>query len=153
MKFARDPSSTVTAITPESPVFTNTEQIPWTDWVIEGTHFKLLHLHKESGGFSMMLKVDPGNESPVHGHVGAVEVYVVEGEFGYGEDRGDAGYYGYEPPGARHEPTSPNGCLMFAVAHGPLVGYGPDGEVAGVIDGDAMFEMAKAGNAHHHLIS
>jgi len=151
MKLSRDPSSTLTAIKPLHPVFMDAEQIPWTPWAIEGTHFKLLHVQQETGGFSMLLKVDAGNESPVHGHIGAVEVYVVEGEFGYEEDRGKSGSYGYEPPGARHEPTSPNGCIMFAVAHGPIVGYEADGSVAGVIDGQAMFEMAEAGNAHTHL--
>ncbi len=143
--------SNVDAIKPKHPVFVDPDSIPWTDWVIEGTHFKLLHVHEVSGGFTMILKVDPGNDAPVHGHIGAVEVYVMEGEFGYDDDRGPTGYYGYEPPGARHEPTSPNGSIMFAVAHGPLVGYNPDGSVAAAIDGRAMYAMAKANNAHGHL--
>lgn len=152
IKLKRNPESKIAAIVPEHPVFTNTDDIPWTEWVIEGTHFKLLHVQQETGGFTMLLKVDAGNESPVHGHVGAVEVYVVEGEFGYDEDRGGPGWYGYEPQGARHEPTSPDGCIMFAVVHGPLVGYDEEGNVAGVVDGAAMLEMAKEAGAHRHLV-
>ncbi|MFZ5609839.1 MAG: 2,4'-dihydroxyacetophenone dioxygenase family protein [Pseudomonadota bacterium] len=151
MKLHRTSDMAITAIKPKYPVFIDPDTLPWTDWVIEGTYFKLLHVHEESGGFSMMLKVDAGNEAPVHGHVGAVEVYVVEGEFGYDDDRGSAGFYGYEPAGARHEPTSPKGTIMFAIAHGPLVGYNPDGSIAGVVDGRAMYELAKANDAHRHL--
>jgi anti-sigma factor ChrR (cupin superfamily) len=151
MKLTRSNTKAIKAIKPRHAVFVNQNKIPWSDWVIEGTHFKLLHVHEESGGFTMMLKVDAGNEAPVHGHIGAVEVYVVEGEFGYEDDRGAAGWYSYEPAGVRHEPTSPKGTVMFAVVHGPLVGYNDDGSLAGVVDGRFMYNMAKANNAHGHL--
>lgn len=151
MKLQSTADSVIEATEPKHPVFTDANVIPWTEWVIEGTHFKLLHLQQESGGFSMMLKVDAGNEAPIHEHIGAVETFVIEGEFGYGDDRGRTGCYAYEPAGIRHEPTSPTGTIMFAVAHGPLVGYNPDGSIAAVIDGRAMYNMAKANNAHGHL--
>lgn len=141
----------VTTNTPKHPVFYDIAAIPWTDWVIEGTHFKLLRVLEETGGFTMMLKVDAGCEAPIHGHIASSEVYVIEGEFGYDDDRGAEGWYGYEPAGARHEPTSPNGALMFAISYGPLVGYNADGSVAAVVDGRALYELAKANNAHGHL--
>ncbi|MBA4306861.1 MAG: hypothetical protein C0429_09010 [Sphingopyxis sp.] len=151
MKLVRHKNTAIEAITPARPVFTDTGKIPWTPWVIDGTFFKLLRVNDLTGGFSMLLKVDPDNESPVHGHLGAVEAFVIEGEFGYDDDRGAIGAYAYEPAGARHEPTSPGGTVMFAVVHGPLIGYDEAGNVAGVIDGAAMWELAKAGHAHMHL--
>jgi len=144
--------TTVQAIDPKYPVFVNPADIPWTGWVIEGTYFKLLKCHEQTGGMTMLLKVDAHDDPvPVHGHAGAVEVYVLEGEFGYGDDRGGAGYYGYEEGGTRHEPNSPQGTLMFAVAYGPIVGYNPDGTVGGVVDARFMYDLAKANNAHKHL--
>lgn len=151
MKLVRHENSAISAIRPARPVFTDTRDIPWTPWVIEGTHFKLLRVNDLTGGFTMLLKVDPGNEAPVHGHIGAVEAFVIDGEFGYEDDRGGVGAYAFEPAGARHEPTSPNGSVMFAVVHGPLVGYDEAGNVAGVVDGAAMYELAKAAGVHGHL--
>jgi len=151
MKLKNVDSSIVSAVKPEHPVFIDPATIPWTPWVIEGTFFKLMHVQEESGGFTMFLKVEAGNEAPVHNHVGAIEVYVMEGAFSYEDDRGEAGYYGYEAAGAVHMPESPGGTIMFAVAHGPLSGFNPDGSVAGIVDGRALYEMAKANNAHKHL--
>lgn len=151
MKLVRHENAEIAAIKPAKPVFFDTKALPWTPWVIEGTHFKLLRVDPLTGGFTMLLKVDPGNEAPVHGHIGAVEAYVVDGEFGYEEDRGGVGAYVFEPAGARHEPTSPDGAVMFAVIHGPLVGYDEHGNVAAVVDGAAMYELARAAGAHNHL--
>lgn len=150
-QLTRTGQSAITAIKPNHPVFFDPKTIPWLPWVMEGTHYKLLNVDKKSGGFTMLLKVDPSNSAPVHGHLGAVEAYVIEGEFGYDDDRGGVGTYIYEPAGAIHEPTAPEGVIMFAIAHGPLVGYNDDGTIAGVVDGRTMLEMATAGGAAGHI--
>lgn len=153
MKLQKHQETTVTAIKPKHSVFTNANDIAWSEWVMEGTYFKLLNLNLQTGGFTMLLKVDPHTDPvPVHGHVGAVEVYITEGEFGYDDDRGAKGWYGYEPAGARHEPNSPRGTTMFAVAYGPIVGYNPDGSIAAVVDAHSMYELAKSNNAHTHIM-
>ncbi len=139
------------SVKPKFPAFFDPSTLPWSPWVMVGTHFKLLNIDRKSGGFTMLLKVDAGNEAPVHGHPGAVEAYIVEGEFGYEDDRGGVGTYVYEESGAIHEPTSPDGVIMFAVAHGPLVGYNDDGTVAGVVDAKLMYEMALAAGAADHI--
>lgn len=133
------------------PAFFDPKNLPWTPWVIEGTHFKLLNIDKKTGGFTMMLRVDPGNDAPVHGHLGAVEGYVIDGEFGYEKDRGGVGSYFYEEAATRHQPDSPRGAVMFAIAYGPLVGYDEAGNVAGVVDARMMYEMAAAAGAAKHL--
>lgn len=147
----RTGKSTVEAIKPSRPAFFDPTTLAWAPWAMEGTYFKLLNVDHKTGGFTMLLKVDPDNEAPVHGHPGAVEVYVLEGEFGYGDDRGGVGAYGYEAAGSIHEPTSPGGTTMFAVAHGPIVGYNDDGTIAGIIDGQAMLAMAKEHGVADHL--
>lgn len=141
----------VQAIKPRKSVFLDTKALKWLPWVMEGTWFKLLNVDMKTGGFSMMLKVDPDNEAPVHGHIGAVEGIILEGEFGYDDDRGPALHYVWEPAGAIHQPDSPDGFTMFAALHGPLVGYNDDGSVAAVIDGKLMYQMARDGGMADHL--
>ena len=136
---------------PNRPAFFDTNTLPWTPWVMEGTHFKLLNVDLKSGGFSMLLKVDADNPAPLHGHVGAVEAYIVEGGFAYQEDGGGVGSYVYEEAGSVHQPASPQGCIMFAVLHAPLFGYNDDGTIAGIVDGETMLKMAHANGAADHL--
>lgn len=146
--------------TPNTPLshrtgkdFVNLAAIPWTPWVMEGTHFKLLAINELSGGFSMLLKVEPGVQAPVHGHLGSAEAYLVEGGFYYEEDDpGYAGYYTYERGGSVHQPVSPQGCVMFAVTHGPLAGCNPDGSVSAVVDCRLMLQLAKANAAADHVV-
>jgi len=133
------------------PAFLDPSTLPWTDWVMEGTYFKLLNIDKKTGGMTILLKVDPDNEAPIHGHLGGVEGIILEGEFGYGDDRGGAGAYFYEEAATRHQPTSPNGTVMYAVAYGPIVGYNPDGSVGGIVDAKLMYDMAAENGAADHL--
>jgi anti-sigma factor ChrR (cupin superfamily) len=148
---ARSEKMTVKPLVPSRPAFFDSNTLPWKPWVMEGTHFKLLNIDKKTGGFTMLLKVDPGNEAPVHGHLGAVEAYVLSGEFGYDRDRGGGGAYVYEEAASVHMPDSPGGTVMFAVVHGPLVGYNDDGSIAGIVDGKAMYELAKQHGVANHL--
>jgi anti-sigma factor ChrR (cupin superfamily) len=145
-------TNSVKALTPHRKVFLDPDTLPWLDWVMEGTHFKLLNINELSGGFTMLLKVDPDIKAPVHHHIGGIEAFVTEGEFGYGaDDRGGVGSYVLESGGSIHEPDSPGGTTMFAIAHGPLVGYNEDGSIAAVIDARMMYELAVAGNAADHI--
>lgn len=140
------------AITRHSrPAFLNPETLPWTPWVMEGTHYKLMTVDVRSGGFTMFLKVDPGTVAPAHGHVGAVEGVILEGGFAYDDDAGSKGDYICEHGGAIHAPLSPDGCIMFAIAHGPLVGYNEDGTIAAVVDAKMMYEMARAAGVADHI--
>lgn len=145
-------NTTAVAITPPvRSAFLDHESMPWTPWVMPETWFKLLSVNPVSGGFSIMLKVAPGNEAPVHGHIGTVEGIILEGGFAYEDDWGHAGWYVNEAGGINHKPhTGPDGMVMFAVAHGPLVGYNDDGSIGGVVDARMMYELAAAaGNAGH----
>ncbi|MCV6621397.1 MAG: 2,4'-dihydroxyacetophenone dioxygenase family protein [Cellvibrionaceae bacterium] len=149
-------SNTVKSLVPERPAFFNPDSLPWTDWIMEGTYFKLLNVNELTGGFTMILKVDPDIKAPVHHHIGGIEAYITEGEFGYGEDdRGGVGSYVLESGGSIHEPDSPSGTTMFAIAHGPLVGYNEDGSIAAVVDARMMYQLAAdAGVADHiHLVN
>lgn len=134
------------------PAFFNPDDLPWHDWVMPETWFKLLNINPYTGGFTMLLKVGPNNTAPVHGHIGSVEGIMLSGGFGYGSDRGRAGWYVREPGGIDHIPdTDADGMVMFATVNGPLVGYNPDGSVAAVVDAKFMYEMAVAKGAADHI--
>ncbi|WP_374764109.1 2,4'-dihydroxyacetophenone dioxygenase family protein [Yunchengibacter salinarum] len=145
-------TSAIKPVKPRFPAFFDPGTLDWAPWVMEGTWFKLLNVDMKTGGFTMLLKVDADNEAPVHGHLGAVEAYVLEGEFGYEEDRGGVGSYVYEEAGSIHMPTAPDGTVMFAIAHGPLTGYNDDGSIAGVIDASVMLTMAREAGAADHVL-
>ncbi len=126
--------------------------IPWTPWCLPKTHFKLLHVNDNTGGLTLLLKVDPGaGLLPIHKHLGDAEAFIVEGEFGYGAERGKAGWFAYEAGGANHAPDVPNGLLLFAVLHGPILGYNPDGSLSACIDIDWHYEMARNNQAADHI--
>jgi len=133
--------------------FIDANAIPWTPWVMEGTHFKLLAVNELNGGFTMLLKVDPGTKAPVHAHLGSAEAFLLEGGFYYdANDAGQAGCYTYEAGGAVHEPVSPQGCIMFAVSHGPLGGCDEQGQVNAVVDCRTMLALAEASGTADHVV-
>jgi 2,4'-dihydroxyacetophenone dioxygenase len=110
--------------------------LPWVDWAMAGSKFKLLHADPESGCFTLMIQFEKGVTAPIHRHIGAVEGYMLEGGFHYADDptiHFGAGSYLYEADGAVHQPVSPEGALMFAVFHGPVEGIDEAGNVTGRI--------------------
>jgi 2,4'-dihydroxyacetophenone dioxygenase len=118
-------------------ITSNPSQLPWVRWGMEGAHFKLLNADPATGSFALFIKMDAGITAPRHRHVGAVEGMVLEGGFYYLEDpatRFEHGAYLYEPAGAIHQPTSPQGALMFGVFHGALEGLDENGNVLGYLD-------------------
>ncbi|KQL43905.1 2,4'-dihydroxyacetophenone dioxygenase family protein [Brevibacillus choshinensis] len=130
--------------------FVNPDWIPWTDWLMPGTYFKLLFCDLVSGNFTLLLKVDPNTKAAVHWHLHNTEAYIIEGGFYYddGDDKGYAGYYTCESAGAIHEPfTSPEGVTMLAISHGPIGGYTDDGQLALMADARLHYLMARENEA------
>lgn len=134
--------------------FINPEWIPWTDWLMPGTRFKLLFCDLVSGHFSMLLQVDPGVQATPHWHVHNIQAFILEGGFHYedGDDKGMKGYYTCELAGNVHKPFSPEGCLMFAISHGPIGGYTGDGDLVVMADARLHYYMARENNAVEHTM-
>lgn len=131
--------------------FVNPDDIPWTDWLMPGTQFKLLYCNLVSGAFTLILKVDPGTVATPHWHMGNVQAYLLEGGFYYEEDDpGMAGMYTCEVAGAVHTPIAPDGCVMIAMVEGPIAGYLPDGGLAVVADARLHYYMARDNDAVGH---
>jgi 2,4'-dihydroxyacetophenone dioxygenase len=115
----------------------HTNELAWLPWAMDGAYFKLLHADPVSGRFGLLIKMDAGVVAPMHRHVGAVEGIVLEGGFHYldnPEIRFEKGSYLLENDGAVHQPSSPQGALMFAVFHGAVEGLNRKGEAAITLD-------------------
>ncbi len=126
------------------PVFQDVDQLPWHPWVMDGVSYKLLSVNGRTGGFTCLLKVDPGTVAPVHQHLGAIELLVLEGDIHYDPAaKGTAGNYMYEPAGDIHAPTSDSGCVLFCVFEGPIAGLDDDGGTALVVTHKYMAQMAR----------
>ncbi|MEM7641714.1 MAG: 2,4'-dihydroxyacetophenone dioxygenase family protein [Pseudomonadota bacterium] len=136
------------------PTFLRLGAVPWKPWVMEGVSYKLMSIDPRHGGFTCLLKVEPGVVAPVHQHLGGIEVLVLSGSIYYEEaDIGQTGDYIFEPAGDIHRPVSPEGCELFCVFYGPISGLADDGSVAGTVDGKTMMEMAEAHGVAAHVRS
>jgi quercetin dioxygenase-like cupin family protein len=127
-------NSTPTAKPNDTLFAVQANDLPWVDWAMPGSKFKLLHADPKTGFFTLMIKFEKGVTAPVHRHIGTVEGYMLEGGFHYADDpsiRFTAGSYLFEADGAVHQPVSPDGALMFAVFHGPVEGLDEAGNVTG----------------------
>ncbi len=128
--------------------FIDPDAIPWTDWLMPGTRFKLLYANLVNGSFSLILQVDPGVQATPHWHMGNVQAYILEGGFHYHEDDpGRQGTYTCEVAGAVHQPISPQGTTMLAFVEGPIAGYLPDGGLGVVADARLHYYMARDNDA------
>jgi anti-sigma factor ChrR (cupin superfamily) len=130
------------------PKFQKMDDLDWNPWVMEGVEYKLVSVDDRTNGFSLFLRVAPNTVAPVHRHMGSIELLMLEGDLTYdGVDIGRAGDYMYEPAGDIHRPKSKSGCILFAVFNGPIAALDDDGEIAGIVDGQAMRALAAAHNA------
>lgn len=139
-------------ITLPYPRFQKLDPIPWKPWVMDGVSYKLLSVNNRSGGFTCLLKVHADVQAPIHHHLGAIEVLVMEGDICYEEsDIGRPGDYMFEPAGDIHQPRTFRGCVLFCVFDGPIAGLAGDGSIAGIVDYKVMLEMAERDGVAGHV--
>ncbi len=130
-------------ITRPYPIFQHVEELPWNPWVMPGVSYKLLSVNNRTGGFTCLLKVEPGTVAPIHQHLGAIELLVLSGDIYYDPAaKGAAGDYMYEPAGDVHAPASDAGCVLFCVFEGPIAGLDDHGNVALIVTNKLMAAMA-----------
>lgn len=151
--FARAADPVTKASSSMASRVTNVDDIPWTPFPMPGTSFKLLNVNETSGATSILLYVAENAEAPLHLHVGAAEAYNIFGRWAYEGEGASVGpnCYVYEPAGIVHLPKQETESLMFGIFHGPIIGYSPNGDVAGIITADLLYDLAAANNAVSHL--
>ncbi len=119
----------------------NVEELSWVP-VGDGAWAKLLRACPETGTWTVMLKQAAGTFAPPHRHLGPADFYVLEGRIEYRGGVAEAGYFAREPMGAEHAKTSfPEETVYLFTSYGPLAMYGPDGNIAGIMDAEAWHKM------------
>lgn len=64
---------------------------------------------------TILLKFDAGAVYPFHNHPGGEEVFVLEGDVLFDEEKLSAGDYLYTPPGFKHRVKSEKGCVLLFI--------------------------------------
>jgi len=120
------------------------EEMTWIPFPgIEGSHFKLLRLDRETDGGIFLLRIQPGVKGPLHKHFGSVEYYNLKGKLNFGKVKLGPGSYAYELGGFKHseDPPEDEETITLFIVHGPLQAYEADGTPGRVLGATAMAKL------------
>src|SRR5262249_22358593 len=94
-------------------IILQTNDLPWESSPAPGVERRYLVRDETLGVATSLVRYALGASFPEHAHPGGEEILVLEGVFA--DERGlyPAGTYLRNPPGSRHHPYSPNGCVIF----------------------------------------
>lgn len=126
-------------------LLTKPNSLPWSS-MGNGAYFKLLRYSSETGGFSIMLRIDKGGCFQSHRHLGGAEFLMTKGRMKYVNGVAEVGDWGYEVLGANHEATmvDEDTELLF-IGYGPLIFVDESGRDDKVLDG-ALLQAVSNGD-------
>jgi anti-sigma factor ChrR (cupin superfamily) len=114
------------------------DALPWVPMGV-GAWGKVLRVCSETGMWTVMFKQEAGSFALPHKHLGPADFYVLQGRIEYRGGVATAGHFAREPLNAVHEKTTfPEETIYLFTSYGPLAMYGPNGEIAGVLDAEAL---------------
>ena len=121
-----------------------THSLPWTP-MGEGSWGKILRVCAETGMWTVLFKQEAGSIAPPHKHLAAADFFVIEGCIEYRGGVAKAGTFARETLGAVHERTAfPEETIYLFTSYGALAMYGPEGNIAGVLDAESLQGMLDA---------
>ena len=118
-------------------VFVHTNEQKFIPWCMPKTQYKLLHADVETGKYAIVVNVEKDCVAPLHHHTGPVEIFILEGEFHYPEDKAfrfTPGTWVLEADQAVHQPMTDEGCVFMGIFHGPLAGVDENGKPGAAVD-------------------
>ncbi len=95
-------------------------ELPWRDSPSEGVSWKKIHFDKASGNSVVLLRFEAGAEYAAHAHPKGEEYWIISGELQEGSKLYGAGTYVIHPPGSKHKPKSPSGCVVLVRLAAPI---------------------------------
>lgn len=100
-------------------VFVDVVNTPWSTTKFPGIQMKLLF--SDGQGFeTMLLKMAPGAEVPLHEHMAVEQTYVLEGTFEDDEGITTTGNFVWRPAGNTHVAwAGPNGATVIGIFRAP----------------------------------
>lgn len=96
----------------------DTQALPWVESPEPLVQRKLI---ERAGGdgtrATSLVRFAPGAAFPAHTHTHGEEFFVLEGSFCDEQGCHPEGSYVVNPPGSRHAPSTPEGCIIFVKLH------------------------------------
>lgn len=90
------------------------EDVPWQTSPAAGVDRRMLdRIGGEVARATSIVRYAPGTSFNTHEHGGGEEILVLSGTFADEYGQYPAGTYLRNPPGSRHAPFSPDGCILF----------------------------------------
>ena len=94
--------------------------MPWQEAKTPGIKFKVLYRNEETGASTMLLKFEPGAQTPLHEHTGLEQTFVLDGELEDHDGKISAGNFVWREAGSVHQAHSgPKGSLHLAFFSAP----------------------------------
>jgi len=88
----------------------------WIPMKVPGAFVKLLSIQKEKGYAVVLGKLEPKTYYPPHHHIGAEQIYILQGELSIGDVTLRAGDFHNAKAGSNHGVNySENGCVIMAI--------------------------------------
>lgn len=96
------------------PQWLDSETMTWQAAPLKGVWRKRFESQAaESGPVTSIVRYDAGAVFSAHAHPLGEEIFVLEGVFADDHGAYPVGTYLRHPPGSRHRPASPEGCVIF----------------------------------------
>lgn len=94
-----------------------TDEGEWKELGYPGITMRMLHVDKQRGCYTALVRMAEGATFPPHRHLGAEECLVLQGDLKVGDDILKAGDYLRSPPSyLQPEQSSPSGCLLMLMS-------------------------------------
>lgn len=85
---------------------------PWQTTKFAGIEMKVLYSDPESGMSTILFRMEPGAEVPLHEHTALEQTYMLEGSLVDHEGACGTGAFVWRPGGNRHIARAPDGALL-----------------------------------------
>jgi len=125
------------------------DALTWAE-VLPGIHIRMLRIAEDGGGYSMMMRAEPGATLPRHRHLGDVHAITHSGRWKYDDYDwvAEPGTYVHERAGSTHTFHVPDDATEDAVitfvVEGPQEILDDDGAIASVENGATIDEYYRA---------
>jgi anti-sigma factor ChrR (cupin superfamily) len=96
-------------------VYVDVVNMPWQQTAFPGIEMKVLYADPTTGMSSILFKMAPGAEVPLHEHTALEQTYVLSGALVDDEGVATAGNFVWRPGGNSHIARAPDGAVFLAV--------------------------------------
>jgi anti-sigma factor ChrR (cupin superfamily) len=100
-------------------VYVDAAGMAWEKTKFPGIEMKMLYADPASGISTMLFKMAPGAEVPLHEHTAVEQTYVLEGSLEDEDGKALAGQFVWRPAGSTHVARAPNGAVFLGMFLSP----------------------------------